>query len=110
VCNMDGVESMNPKEEGTMITTVANNMVKYAKKEVLGAKKARELLARLGYPSVKNAIAMLRDGIGFDVTRYDFQVADAIWGADIASMTGKTTRAKSMIPDTTLGVPIIQQK
>jgi Zinc knuckle len=110
VCNMDRMESIDPRDENTMITTVANNMVRYTKREVLGAKKARELLARLGYPSVENAIAMLRDGTGFDVTPYDFQVADAIWGADIASMTGKTTRSKSMVPDTTLGVPIIQQQ
>jgi hypothetical protein len=53
---------------------------------------------------------MLRDGSGFDVTPYDFQVADAIWGPDIAYMKGKTTKAKSMPPDTTIGVPVIQQQ
>jgi hypothetical protein len=47
---------------------------------------------------------MLRDGTGFTVTPSDFQVANAIWGA---SIEGKTTRAKSMVPDATLGVPII---
>jgi hypothetical protein len=85
-------------------------MVRYTKREVLGARKARDLLARLGYPSVDNAIAMLRDGTGFDVTAYDFQVADAIWGPDIASLKGKQTKAKSIVPDTTLGVPIVQQQ
>jgi hypothetical protein len=104
VCNMDGLVSMDATEEGTMITTVANNMVRYTKREVFSAKKARELLARLGHPSVENAIAMLRDGTGFTVTPYDFQVANAIWGA---SIEGKTTRAKSMVSDATLGVPII---
>jgi hypothetical protein len=53
---------------------------------------------------------MLRDGSGFDVTPYDFQVADAIWGPDIASLKGKTTKAKAMVPDSTLGVPVIQQQ
>jgi hypothetical protein len=53
---------------------------------------------------------MLRDGSGFDVTPYDFQVADAIWGPDIASLRGKTTKQKAMIPDTTLGVPVNQQQ
>jgi hypothetical protein len=51
-----------------------------------------------------------RDGGGFDVTPYDFQVADAIWGPDIASLKGKTTKAKAMVPDSTLGVPVIQQQ
>jgi hypothetical protein len=55
------------------------------KREVMGARKARELLAKLGYPTFENAIAILRDGSGFDVTPYDFKVADAIWGPDIAS-------------------------
>jgi hypothetical protein len=50
---------------------------------------------------------MLRDGSGFDVTPYDFQVADAIWGPDIASLKGKTTKAKAMVPDSTLGVRVI---
>jgi Zinc knuckle len=45
------------------ITTVAENLVKYTRREVLGARKACELLARLGYP-FENAIAMLRDGSG----------------------------------------------
>jgi hypothetical protein len=53
---------------------------------------------------------MLRDGTGFDMTASDFQVADAIWGPHIASMKGKTTKAKSMVPDATLGVPVVQQQ
>jgi hypothetical protein len=53
---------------------------------------------------------MLRDGSGFDVTPYDFQVADAIWGPDIASLREKTTNKKAMVPDTTLGVPVTQQQ
>jgi hypothetical protein len=53
---------------------------------------------------------MLRDGTGFDVTPYDFKVADTIWGPDIASLRGKTTRAKSIAPDATIGVPIVQQQ
>lgn len=32
----------------------------------------------MGYPSVEMAISMLRDGSGFDVSEYDFKVADVI--------------------------------
>jgi hypothetical protein len=114
VCNMDTLLSSaatnHPPAEEILVASVAQNMVQYTKREVIGAKKSRELLARLGYPSVENAIAMLRDGSGFDVTPYDFQVADTIWGPDIASMKGKTTKAKSMPPDATIGVPVIQQQ
>jgi hypothetical protein len=110
VCNMGSMIDIVPTEHpAALMTTVANNLIQYTKREVIGAKKARELLAKLGYPSVENAIAMLRDGSGFDVTPYDFQVADAIWGPDVASMRGKTTKAKSMVPDTTIGIPIVQQ-
>jgi hypothetical protein len=106
VCNM-GTSQRNDKQSNPMsfVATVANNMVRYTKREVMGARKARELLANLGYPTVENAIAILRDGSGFDVTPYDFKVADAIWGPDIASRRGKTTRSKSMAPDATIGVP-----
>ena len=92
VCNMGSKQAILKDYSQTLLTTVADNMTKYTKREVMGARKARELLARLGYPSVENAIAMLRDGTGFDVTPYDFKVADAIWGPDIASLRGKTTR------------------
>jgi Zinc knuckle len=86
VCNI-GASQRNDKQSNPMsfVATVANNMVRYTKREVMGARKARELLAKLGYPTFENAIAILRDGSGFDVTPYDFKVADAIWGPDIAS-------------------------
>ena len=80
------IDIVPTEHPAALMTTVANNLIQYTKREVIGAKKARELLAKLGYPSVENAIAMLRDGSGFDVTPYDFQVADAIWGPDVASM------------------------
>ena len=114
VCNVktmiSNVPTSHPAEEEALVTTVADNMKKYTKREVMGAMASRELLAKLGYPSVENAIAMLRDGTGFTVTPYDFKVADAIWGPDIASMSGKATKTKGMASDTTLGVPVNQQQ
>ena len=104
------VPTDHPVNEDALVTTVEDNMKKYTKREVKGAMASRELLAKMGYPSVENAIAMLRDGTGFTVTPYDFKVADAIWGPDIASMTGKTTKSKAMVPDATLGVPVNQQE
>lgn len=101
---------MGQSADDAFVTTVSDNLTRYTKRDVIGAKKARDLLARLGYPSVENAIAMLRDGTGFDVTPCDFRVADAIWGPDIASLRGKTTRSISMVPNTSLSVPVLQQQ
>ena len=43
----------------TFLTTVADNMRQYTKREVEQAKTARELMARLGYPSSQVMIDML---------------------------------------------------
>jgi hypothetical protein len=48
VCNMgsmvDTVPTEHPQRENTMVATVANNLVKYTKREITGANKARDLL------------------------------------------------------------------
>lgn len=73
VCYMRSmVDIIHTEHPIALVATVADNLVRYTKREVIGAKKVRELLAKLGYPSVENAIGMLRDGSGFDVTPYDF--------------------------------------
>ena len=46
----------------TFVTTVADNMRQYTKREVEQAKTARELMARLGYPSSQATIYMLDIG------------------------------------------------
>ena len=47
----------------TFVTTVADNMRQYIKREVEEAKTARELMARLGYPSSQATIDMLDAGV-----------------------------------------------
>ena len=98
------------KPELVLVQTVASNLAQYTKREVASAQKARELLAKMGYPSVETAISMIRDGSDFDVTEYDFKVANAIWGPDIASMKGKQVRTVTRSADVTLGVPVVQQQ
>ena len=53
-----------PKEEHVLVEAIANNLTVYTKREVAGAEKARQMLARMGYPSVDTAIRTLRDGCG----------------------------------------------
>ena len=98
------------RSEHVMIDTVIENLKRYTKREIESATRARKLLATMGYPSVEMAISMLRDGSGFDVSEYDFRVADAIWGKDIASIKGKTTKRVTTAADITLSVPVVQQQ
>ena len=39
-----------------LIETVENNLLKYTKREIAGAEKARLLLGKMGYPSIRNAM------------------------------------------------------
>jgi hypothetical protein len=96
--------------EHVMVDTVTENLKRYTKREIESASRARKLLAIMGYPSVEMAISMLRDGSGFDVSEYDFRVADVIWGKDIASIKGKTTKKVTMSADITLSAPVVQQQ
>jgi hypothetical protein len=96
--------------EHVMVDTVVENLKRYTKREIESATRARKLLATMGYPSVEMAISMLRDGSGFDVSEYDFRVADAIWGKDIASIKGKTTKKATAAADITLSAPVVQQQ
>ena len=64
------------------MTTVADNMRQYTKREVEQAKTARELMARLGYPSSQATIDMLDAGVtNCAVTKQDVRNADAIFGS-----------------------------
>ena len=114
VCDVDTMVSArvtdHPSEESALVQTVSDNMKLYTKREVASARSARQLLARMGYPSVEEAISMLRDGSDFNVTEYDFRVADTIWGKDIASIKGKTTKQKSQPPLLTLTPAVVQQQ
>jgi hypothetical protein len=42
--------------------------------------------------SLQMAILMVRGGDNFNVSARDFQVANAKWGKDVASLQGKTRR------------------
>ena len=80
----------------TFVTTVADNMRQYTKREVNQAKAARELMARLGYASSQATIDMLDAGMSnCDVTKQDVRNADAIFGSSIPALRGKTHKRAS---------------
>jgi hypothetical protein len=89
--------------------TVDENMKRYSKREIGGATRAREMLSRMGYPSVQQAIAIVESGVNFDITGHDYRIAEAIWGADIATLKGKT-RKLGAVPADMVIAPIIAQQ
>ena len=75
-----------------MVATVEQKMLAFTKREIDRARSARELMARMGFPSVAMAMSIVNSGSNFDTSARDFQVAEAIWGRDMASLKGKTTK------------------
>ena len=92
-----------------LVTTVTKNLKSFTKREVEQARRAREMLARMGFPTVEQAMSIINCGSNFDVTARDFQIADAIWGKDIASLKGKTTKRATAIADIAISTKLVQR-
>ena len=93
-----------------LVEIVTENMRSYNKREVASAAKAREMLSKMGYPPVCEAIAIVENGKNFEITAHDFKVADAIWGSDLASLKGKTVKKPTVPGDSTTGLIIVQEE
>ena len=80
--------------ELTLVETVADNKKGFSRRQLKDAKTASDLLAKVGYPSVKDFKNMIQSGLlrNCPVTLADADNAIAIYGPDIASCKGKTTR------------------
>jgi hypothetical protein len=102
--------TLHTNHEQALVTTVADNMKRYTQREVETARKARELLSRMGYPSVENTIAKIKGGDNFGVSEDDFRIADAIWGKDITSMRGKTRKSATPVADIRIAARVVQQQ
>ena len=114
-CNMKSMKTSSPTtypvdSEHALVKTVSENMQRFSKREVDSARKATELLSRMGYPSIPQAIQICSTGKNFDTTAYDFEVAEAIWGKDLATIKGKTHKKPSAVADITLGTPIAHRE
>lgn len=79
-----------------LLTTVQDNESKYSRREVVQAKKAKELIERLNYPSKDTLITGLKYGNidNVDVTIEDVNRAYDIYGNNVAAIRGKSTRPK----------------
>jgi len=95
----NGLHVHVPGNKGiAMVTTVKKNKEGFTQKQVKRAQEAKELYAKLAYPSLVDfKWAVLSNQIAnCPVTVEDIDVAQIIWGKDIAALKGKTTRKKPM--------------
>eukprot|EP00804_Cyclotella_cryptica_P026251 CCRYP_019831-RA/>CCRYP_019831-RA protein AED:0.41 eAED:0.28 QI:0/0/0/1/1/1/2/0/498 len=72
-------------EKYACVSTVAESMDRYTKRQVNGAKAARDAYCMLGFPSYRDFETLVR-------TKSDIKIARDIFGPDIASLKGKTVR------------------
>ena len=79
--------------ESANIVTVQGKKEKYTSDEIARADRARDFIARMGYPSTASAISMINNGrvINCDVTSADILRAQDIYGPPLACLKGKTT-------------------
>ena len=81
-----------------LVQSVEENMKFHTPREIKSAKRARDLLAAVGFPTTAdlktaiatNAIANLK------VTTRDVDLAEKIFGPDLGTLKGKTTRRKPL--------------
>jgi hypothetical protein len=88
----------NISHQMTMVQTVEDSKVFYTTRQVDWAKKARELLHTLGCPTIadmKKAIKM-NSILNCPVTMDDINLAERIFGPDVASLKVKSTRSRPM--------------
>src|SRR5210317_193221 len=81
-----------------LLNTVEENMAGFSEHQINRAKKARDLYAMVGYPTVKDFIAMIKNNMLMNclVTVEDIKNAEKIFGPDIHVLKGKTVRQKPM--------------
>ena len=93
--------------QGSFLTTVSENEAGYSPDDVARAKAARSLLAKIGRPSTREYIKILKNNLlpNANVNEHDVRRAEKLYGPDLGTLKGKTTRRKPPRVDTSLIVP-----
>ena len=84
------------KRKVTMVQTFTENEKGYSKRKLTDARTARDLYAKVGYPSIKDFANMVKENMimNFPVTIEDVRRAKKINGSSVQALKGKTTRTK----------------
>ena len=93
-----------PEDRSIFITSVRANETNYPVRDIEQARKAKLLSQRLNYPSKGVLIRSLRAGNinNVEVTEKDVERAYEIYGPDLASVRGKTTKSRPSERDSEL--------
>jgi hypothetical protein len=80
--------------QAQFLETMDENKKFYTKRQFERAKRARELLYSLGYPSINDMKAIIQMNAikNNPVTTEDVDIAEKIFGPDVATLKGKMTR------------------
>jgi hypothetical protein len=96
------------------VNTVEENKAKYLHRDFLRAKNARDLMIKIGCPSLQQFLHILDHNQlpNCPVTRHDAIIAESIFGPDVGSLKGKTVHCPPQpvqIPLNNLPVDIMAQ-
>jgi hypothetical protein len=94
-----GLYNYHPRKEHhlTFVNTVSENKTGFTKRQIKCAEIAQNLYKTLSYPYMKDFKWLIRSNQikDYPVTIQDIDAATKIWGKNIATLKGKTTRSKT---------------
>ena len=85
-----------PKSGVSLVQTVSENGSFYTPRQIAQAKMARDLHKMVGRPSKTDFVGIVKNNLlrHCPITAQDISVAENIYGQDIGTLQGKTTRTK----------------
>jgi hypothetical protein len=96
------------KKESHLVNTVKENRVGYTQRQFEQAKRARELYHIMGTPTIETFKTLIKMNAirNCAVKTDDVNIAEKIFGADMSSLKGKSTRRKSTpVREDTVEIP-----
>ena len=93
------MRSKGDEEAVALVETVSGNATHFTKRQLVAAKEARHLQSMIGRPSNKDFKVLITGNMlrNCPVTVEAIDIAEKVFGPDVASLKGKTTRAKSPV-------------